>query len=154
MLFRSVKNRDYIRKYDNVLKSDKELQKRYFYVFHFIKERDCAQGLGNDIYCRHYTKRKNLRKQAAAIALFREKYPKEARRVKGIDACSKEIGCRPEVFSHVYRFLSNHIVYLSQEYDCSPVSQLGMTYHVGEDYVDVLDGLRALDEAVDRKSVV
>jgi len=141
-------NRNYIRKFDRILENDMELQKRYFYVFHFIKEKDHAKGLGNDIFCRHYVKRKKLRQQALAIARFRVKYPKEARRVRGIDACSKEIGCRPEVFSQTYRFLRNHIVYPSRNENVKPVHQLSMTYHVGEDYVDILDGLRAVDEAV------
>ena len=145
----SKSNRDYIRKFDGILASE-ELQKRYFYVFHFIKEKDCIEGLGKDIYCRHYAKRKKLKRQAIAITRFRERYPKEARRVRGIDACSKEIGCRPEVFSQTYRFLSNHIVYLlpNEDGNVKPVHQLAMTYHVGEDYVDILDGLRAVDEAV------
>lgn len=141
-------NRDYIRKVDGILCNDAELKKRYFYVLHFIKERDYTQGLGNDIYCRHYEKRKKLRRQALAVARFRVQYPKEARRVRGIDACSKEIGCRPEVFSQTYRFLRNHIVYPAGNEALKPVHQLALTYHVGEDYVDIIDGLRAVDEAV------
>lgn len=140
-------NKRYIQKFDAVI-SDQELQKRYFYVFHFIKEKDDAGGLGNDIYCRHYIKRKKLMRQALSIASFRVKHPREARRVRGIDACSKEIGCRPEIFSHTYRFLRNHIVYPAFNKNIAPVRQLSLTYHVGEDYVDLLDGLRAVDEAI------
>lgn len=141
-------NRDYIRKIDGILGNDEELQKRYFYVLHFIKENDHMEGLGNDIYCRHYVKRKKLKQQALAVARFRVRYPKEAQRVRGIDACSKEIGCRPEVFSQTYRFLRNHMVYPAWNDKIKPVHQLALTYHVGEDYVDMLDGLRAVDEAI------
>lgn len=146
-------NRDYIRKFEKILGNNLELQKRYFYVFHFIKEKDDRRILESDIYSRHYRKRRNLRKQAYAIAAFRERYPREANRVRGIDACAKEIGCRPEVFGQTYRFLSNHIVYqkagMGRQYEKKQVlKQLLLTYHVGEDYVDITDGLRAIDEAI------
>lgn len=143
-------NRNYIRKFDAMFRHDLELQKRFFYVFHFIKERDLAKNLGGDIFCRHYLKREKNKKQALAIARMRENYPQEARRLCGIDACSKEIGCRPEVFSQTYRFLRNHMVYPRKEMfeEEKEVFQLSMTYHIGEDYVDIIDGLRAIDEAV------
>lgn len=32
-----------------------------------------------------------------------------AKKVLGIDACSSEIGCRPEIFATAFRYLSNHI---------------------------------------------
>ena len=67
----------------------------------------------------------------------------------GIDACSQEIGCRPEVFAPVYRFLSEHI---AEEVPVTPhtpeLKQLKKTFHVGEDFLDIVDGLRAVDEAV------
>ncbi len=147
-------NYEYIKKFDHFLDDDEELQKRYFYVFHFIKEKDDPKWLESDIFSRHYIKRLSLREQAQAIAKFREKYPRVARRVRGIDACSKEIGCRPEVFAQTYRYLKNHIVYQTgKEEDYYPgvqvsLDQLSATYHIGEDYLDVIDGLRAIDEAV------
>lgn len=142
------------------------------YSFGVENRNDRKQEIESDILCRHYQKRKNLKKQAFAIALFREKYPKEARRLKGIDACASEIGCRPEVFAQTFRYLSNHMVYLSDrtsnewiEHDkwlneeekelmiknqemLQPIPQLRMTYHIGEDYLDIVDGLRALDEMI------
>lgn len=139
---------EYIRKFDKYVGENKgkrkELQKKFFYVFHFIKERDSAKILESDIYCRHKTKRDKLHKQARAIAVFRETYTKEAKRLRGIDACAKEIGCRPEVFSHTYRYLKNHKAGKSAE----QIPQLNLTYHIGEDYLDVVDGLRAIEEAV------
>lgn len=149
-----------------------ELENQYFYVYHFVKEKNQKQEIESDILCRHYQKRKTLKKQAFAIATFREKYPKEARRLRGIDACASEIGCRPEVFAQTFRYLSNHMVYLSDrtsnewvEHDkwlneeekdlmikgqkeLQPIPQLRMTYHIGEDYLDIVDGLRALDEMI------
>lgn len=150
----AVENAEYIKKFDHFLDDDEELQKRYFYVFHFIKEKDDQKWLGDDTASRHHRKRMKLRDQAIAIAKFREKYPRTAQRVKGIDSCAKEIGCRPEVFAQTYRYLQNHIVYpAGKEEDWYPgqqiqLSQLSATYHIGEDYLDVIDGLRAIDEAV------
>lgn len=152
-------NYENIKKLDSILGNDEKLQEKYFYVFHFIKEKDEDASLRSSILCRHYRKRQSLYQQALAIACFREKYHKEARRVRGIDACAKEIGCRPEVFSQVYRYLREHMVYFTDtEWEAEltlkkhpakvKIEQLALTYHVGEDYLDVVDGLRAIDEAI------
>lgn len=53
----------------------------------------------------------------------------------GIDAAGNELECRPEVFAHAYRYMKE-------------VGIAGRTYHVGEDFYDLIDGLRAIDEAV------
>lgn len=150
----ALQNKKYIEKYDKVMKNDKELMERYFYVFHFVKEKDNEKLLNSDSYCRHYQKRRNLQKQAKAIALFRTKFPETAKRLRGIDGCSREIGCRPEVLAQTYRYLKNHIVYAKRNkvYDDNnkevTVPQLQMTYHVGEDFQSLVDGLRAIEEAI------
>lgn len=150
----ALQNKKYIEKYDKVMKNDKELMERYFYVFHFVKEKDNEKLLNSDSYCRHYQKRRSLQKQAKAIALFRTKFPETAKRLRGIDGCSREIGCRPEVLAQTYRYLKNHIVYAKRNkvYDDNSkeitVPQLQMTYHVGEDFQSLVDGLRAIEEAI------
>ena len=150
----ALQNKKYIEKYDKVMKNDKELMERYFYVFHFVKEKDNEKLLNSDSYCRHYQKRRSLQKQAKAIALFRTKFPETAKRLRGIDGCSREIGCRPEVLAQTYRYLKNHIVYAKRNkvYDDHSkeitVPQLQMTYHVGEDFQSLVDGLRAIEEAI------
>ena len=150
----ALQNKKYIEKYDKVMKNDEELMERYFYVFHFVKEKDNEKLLNSDSYCRHYQKRRSLQKQAKAIALFRTKFPETAERLRGIDGCSREIGCRPEVLAQTYRYLKNHIVYAKRNkvYDDNnkevTVSQLQMTYHVGEDFQSLVDGLRAIEEAI------
>lgn len=150
----ALQNKKYIEKYDKVMKNDKELMERYFYVFHFVKEKDNEKLLNSDSYCRHYQKRRSLQKQAKAIALFRTKFPETAKRLRGIDGCSREIGCRPEVLAQTYRYLKNHIVYAKRNkvyYDNNKevtVPQLQMTYHVGEDFQSQVDGLRAIEEAI------
>ena len=55
-------------------------------------------------------------------------------RIRGIDAASTEIGCRPEVFAQAFRYLKG--------------AGYAATFHVGEDFYDLADGLRAIQEAI------
>lgn len=122
----------------------------YYFVFHFSKRRDTTvemhEGFGHMFY-RHYDLRQEIRRQAEALIMLRKTNPELAQRVRGIDTCSNEDGCRPEVFATVYRVLRNHSCYrgLSQKPE---VPQLRMTFHVGEVFQDIADGLRAIDEAI------
>ena len=45
-----------------------------------------------------------------------------------------ELFCRPEVFAQAFARLSSF--------------KIGFTFHVGEDFYDIADGLRAIDEAI------
>ncbi len=146
-------NKDYINKLDKGIgiTSRGELRKKVFYVFHFVKEPEKPEEVKEDYY-RHYRLRRKAARQAIAIEAFRERYPKEASRVYGIDACSPEIGCRPEVFAQAYRYLKadqNRETILPEGYDSDyRLPRLGCTYHVGEDFLDIVDGMRAIDEAI------
>lgn len=153
--------KEQIDKYDRII-DYKKYGNRYFYAMHFIKT-------GADKYkesivakCRHNNLRRKVEKQARAIALVREIYPKEGSRIRAIDAANTEIGCGPEVFAQAFRFLVDHTVengiYIENkrciEGLCgnsnrlTMMPQLRMTYHVGEDFLDVVSGLRAIDEAI------
>lgn len=127
---------------------------QYFYVLHFIKkplpripekERERTQWLP----ARNHEVRKIAEAQAKALArgLTRSSYL--CSRIRGIDASSREIGCRPETFATQFRYLRNNLVAEPQ-----PASnlrywpKLRSTYHVGEDFLDLTDGLRAIDEAI------
>lgn len=96
--------------------------------------------------CRHEAYRKKLRRYAEAIMRMRDGKREESRRVLGIDACSSEDGCRPEVFAQTFRVLKNHLV--NQHHWEERIPQLRCSYHVGEENQDVLDGIRAIDEAI------
>ena len=102
-----------------------------------------ADRLKQMIKCRHEAYRKN--KVAPAIAdirsLRRDTTPNNAAKfLYGIDACSMEIGCRPEVFAPAFR---------QARLDYTPSAPpLRITYHAGEDFLDLADGLRAIDEAM------
>lgn len=117
----------------------------YFYVFHFRKQMDRMHGEGI-LRCRHEKYRQRLKKLAWAMISMRVGNPDIGVRLKGIDACSSEDGCRPEVFAVVFRTLKQHTVYRTDTKKKLP--QLRVSYHVGEENQDVLDGLRAIDEAV------
>lgn len=56
-------------------------------------------------------------------------------RVVGIDAAGDELQCRPEIFAHVFRYARSQ-------------GLCNQTYHVGEDFYDLVDGLRAIDECI------
>jgi len=124
---------------------DKDIEDYFFngyYIFHFIKTSD---GKPSDLLPRHYQLRKKVKKQAIALYDYRKKGYKSASRVVGIDAANSEIKCRPEVFAQAFRFLRRHTIL--EEVENHPAA-LGMTYHVGEDFYDIVDGLRAVDEVL------
>lgn len=157
-------NKEYIDKLDDWITVDKnkeeeekeELLKRFFYVFHFIKGPDVPMESDAVVVPRHHVKREEVKHQALEIAKFRRMYvpvtnkKNTAARVKGIDACNFEMECRPEVFAQAFRFLKDQTVYERDDvqgiYHMLP--NLNVTYHVGEDNYDIIDGLRAIDEAI------
>lgn len=135
------------------------LRQKYYYVFHFIKKQDTQAAEQKtekqapygryNVLCRQDCLRKDLMRQGIQILRFRESSPLQAEKLLGIDAASQEIGCRPEVFAPVYRLLGNHTVnYGGYGQPVRHLSALRKTYHVGEDFLDVVDGLRAIDEVV------
>lgn len=142
------------RKERNVFSRKRIHPTKWHYVLHFIKRPDKTdeKKLELGIYCRNYDLRQEIMKQAKAIARFRKRCMQNASRIVGIDAANSEIGCRPEVFAQIFRYLrnaanhihSNELAYLKDV----PHHNLGRTYHVGEDYYDIVDGLRAIEEAV------
>lgn len=126
-----------------------EYRNRFYYVFHFIKSSDLA--VPDKLYteCRHSYLRALCRRKMYAFLELRRSFPITASRVLGIDAASQEIGCRPEVFGQIFRTLKKHIAeYYDDEGRKCMLPQLRATYHAGEDFLDVTDGLRAIDEAI------
>lgn len=112
------------------------------YIFHFIKSEDDAVSM---FVPRHNKLRKQVKKQALALYEYRGRGYDSASRVVGIDAANSEIKCRPEVFAQAFRFLRRHSIDKTIE---KHPSSLGFTYHVGEDFYDIVDGLRAVDEVL------
>lgn len=143
------KMRERIVKLDNMIDPNSRYFHRFFYTLHFIKSADPGVKLeGEEVSCRHETKMEKLKLQTAAIVGLRERYPEVARRILGIDAASNEIGCRPQVFGRFFRYLKKHVSIYYDADGQQKLPQLRATYHVGEDFLDLADGLRAIEEAI------
>ena len=142
---------DNIKSLDNAIESDllkkENVEWSYNYIFHFIK---CPDELPS-AECRHFKLRTSIKTKSKAIYDFRNSLDQKnngtfiADRVVGIDAANSEIACRPEVFAQAFRFLRHHTIKYPGIHN---PHDLGVTYHVGEDYMDVVDGLRAVTEAI------
>lgn len=128
--------RELIKKFKNITKwtnpetlcdiEDEEISNReWTLIFHFIKRKDKRDHLE----FRNTELRKSNKKcchKLSKVARFNE--------VTGIDAASSEFAATPEVFSQSFRFLRHF------GYDA--------TFHAGEDFYDIADGLRAIDETI------
>ncbi len=140
--------------FDPELEAASFLGERHFYVVHFPKRGD-EDPVKLPVFsrqCRHEALREKTKGQALALAEGLSRSPYLCNRVRGIDACSNEVDCRPEVFATAFRFLRN---FRPEEFGSpgallpQPKHRLSVTYHAGEDFYDIADGLRAIDEAVD-----
>ncbi len=108
-----------------------DLRDRMTFVVHFLKEK-C------DMNNCHSKQRAHNKKQGEL--LMEQFYNKETERglphrIVGIDVAGGETMCRPEVFGHLFRY-------------CRKMGMRNFTYHVGEDFYDVTEGLRSIDETV------
>lgn len=136
---------------DTAFRDAAKEQNRHFFVLHFAKkplERISNAAISEFLLKPRYHKiRESTRKQSEIIAHALEREDYLCSRIRGIDAASHEIGCRPEVFATAFRFLKGFSpVVLVRKFRYWPL--LGATYHAGEDFLDLADGLRAIDEAV------
>ena len=130
-----------------------KLNKEFYYIFHFIKIPEAEHKFYDDTLDvaipRHQHLRRTIKQQAQAINIIRKEHVCISNRIIGIDAASSEIGVRPEVFAQAYRYLKR---YSYEDEDVmirnTARNPLGFTYHVGEDYLDIADGLRAVDEVL------
>lgn len=93
-------------------------------IFHFIKRKDKEGSASRDTTLRE--KVESASKKLSAIC--------NDPNVAAVDAASSELAARPEVFSQAFRYL-RHYGYRA-------------TFHAGEDFYDIADGLRAIDESI------
>jgi hypothetical protein len=131
-------------------------KEKHFYTIHFIKKPENKKiflecnDISQSILPRHYKLRKEVKKQARTIVKLRESYSEKASLIKGIDAASSEFSARPEVFAQAFRYLKDHK--LSGKYDHLREeiveNKLYATFHAGEDFYDIVDGLRTIDESI------
>lgn len=90
-------------------------------------------------------------RQMKVIRELREEIPGLADYIVGIDAANVETHVEPWVFAPVFRESRNsnthRLVY--DEVPYKHIRNLGLTYHVGEDFRHMLTGLRHLDEVIE-----
>lgn len=125
------------------------VNRKLHYVLHFPKESQVYSG--NDIELlspRDSNLRNKVSKQATAIIEAKKISPEVMSIISGIDACSNEIDCRPEVFAPDFRRIRQYRYEHNGFVSKTPGRNLHITYHVGEDFLDPVDGIRAIDEAL------
>lgn len=124
-----------------------------FYTVHFIKMQEkkyiSKKAHRVLIEARNSDVRKLVAFQASILRNMRKNNDPMSYRIMGIDAANFEIGCRPEVFSQMYRYLKDANYENSKKhFREGKQKNLGRTFHVGEDFIGLADGLRAIDEAI------
>lgn len=125
----------------------------FFYVLHFAKVPQAyiskSRSEKRMPLLRNGELRAFVRRQALATAEALNQSSYLCSRIRGIDACTHEIGCRPEVFATEFRYL-RALPFGKSNKTCQKrhFPLLTATYHVGEDFLDLTDGLRAIDEAI------
>ncbi|MDE7408727.1 MAG: hypothetical protein K2N09_01760, partial [Muribaculaceae bacterium] len=124
-------------------KLDKDSDCEWSLLIHFLKHPENFKEMeipGPGDYVRDEVLRKKIHHQSIILRQLLKMSEWERAensylsRIMGIDAASSEIGCRPEIFAQTFRFLKS--------------AGFAATFHVGEDFYDMADGLRAIDEAI------
>lgn len=136
------------------LTTDKHNQPHYpyFFVLHYPKGFEKLREGENVVpRMRNQKQRENYKRCSLTTMNSLKRNEFLRKRILGIDTCSNEIGCRPEVFATEYRYLKEYNMENQQSFfsDCSNTTFfLNRTYHVGEDFLDLVDGMRAIDEVI------
>lgn len=131
----------------------KEFNPEYYYILHFIKT-DYGEKKVRDEFVlsrkpRCWKLRTHVKTQAMAFNELRKSSSSRKERIVAVDAANTEIGYRPELFAQAFRFLKEFSYHSPLEYikECR-FDKIGFTFHAGEDFLDLADGLRAIDETI------
>lgn len=104
-------------------------------VVHFLKTKEKE---GDKSY-RHFKLRRMLNRQMLDVIHNAQRNESVANNkapiLVGIDAAGAEANCRPEVFAPYFRWARMK-------------GLTNMTFHAGEDFYDIIDGLRTIDETI------
>lgn len=116
-------------------------------IYHFIKENDKPF---KEFYERHRSLRTKIRHQTTSIATAYKRNITVRTQTVGIDAANNELYCRPEVFAQAFRYLKDFFgdYYDYETFQTKALKSIGFTFHAGEDFYDIADGLRSIDEAI------
>lgn len=143
---------------DKILCKKEDSRIKHYYTIHFIKDQEKYEDIKKfskkapyflEVKPQNYIVRAGLKKKADAIINLRKSSKKTKKTIYGIDAANYEIGCRPEVFAQCFRYLRNYKI--KNEFESfgeKEIWNLGITYHAGEDFYSLIDGLRAIDETI------
>jgi adenosine deaminase len=123
-----------------------------FYTIHYIKKKDDNKfnDISLEVLCRHHSLRNEIKQQSIAISQLRESYSHMSDYIRGIDAASSEFDANPEVFAQGFRYLKNHKLKGNFNHLKLKLNEpkIYATYHAGEDFYDIVDGLRSIDECI------
>lgn len=108
------------------------VQANVTFITHFIKGKDDNDSSER----RHSSVRSNLERQTKNLKeIIDHQEELEGPNLVGIDAAGSELNCRPEVFAPYFRYLRFH-------------NLRNFTFHAGEDFFDLIDGLRTVEETI------
>lgn len=99
-------------------------------IYHFLKKPDNGT---EDFKEKDYVLRDAVKGNSQNLRDIKKSSP-FGTYTTGIDAASSELFCRPEAFAQAFRYLKEH--------------GYSATFHAGEDFYDIADGLRAIDESI------
>lgn len=141
-------NEQIVKELENKNVNGKDATEKLIYVLHFPKIHD-------EDFCMGVPRNNNARmlaiRQMKGVVAFLEKETPMNKYIRGIDTCASELDCRPEVYAQIYRYMSN-VIFKTSIKGKRGLEQankkLRLTYHVGEDFLDIVDGLRAIDEVL------
>ena len=141
-------NEKIVKELENKSANGEDVTEKLIYVLHFPKIPDEKFYMGVP---RNNNARMLAFKQMRSTVAFLEKETRMNKYIRGIDTCASELACRPEVYAQIYRYMSNVVFKTSVKGKMGIVQankKLRLTYHVGEDFLDIVDGLRAIDEVL------
>ncbi|TDW16404.1 adenosine/AMP deaminase-like protein [Breznakia blatticola] len=109
----------------------------YKLVIHYIKEDHKIQK--DEV--RNFQVRRKLKEDKKIDQYFSSKRKsREQPHIVGIDTANFELNCPPEVYGPTFR---RHRKMIGKYYN------LGITYHVGEEFASLASGIRAIDECIE-----
>lgn len=133
--------------YRRYKKRNKSIEKiEYGIIIHYIKQ-DYNNKSTNNFYKSEIESRNQQALDALTIESKKlsnffdstvDKYYKN--KIVAIDTANYESFCRPEIFGEIYR---------KHKKEVKPSNRLYFTYHVGEEYNTLSNGIRAIDEVIE-----
>ena len=125
-----------------LVKSNPNLPKiEYRLIIHFIKDKaPCSKAYGEVRKHKTVAAAQKGFKQLERFFELGEDSFSYVRKIAALDTANYELNSRPENFGPLFRTFT---------YDITHRFDTGLTYHVGEDFPTLCNGLRAIDDAIE-----